>query len=350
MENELIVAEKLNPVELFFGDGLEPVLGNIAEQCRSYVFDIESKSGRKDCASLAYKIARSKTTIDDLGKKLLADQKAKIKQGDAQRKKARDFLENLKNEVRQPLTTWEQEQERIKEEEARREIERVERIEAAINDIQAHEDKVGLDSTVAEIKQVIKSLSTIEVTENDFQEFTKATQKTKDDVLSYLNEVLDKRVKYEAEEAERKAEAERLAKIAAEQKAEADRLAAERRAIEEEKARAEAQKRAEQEAAERKRREEQIAREAAEKAQAENDAAIREAVERIKSDAAEKERQQIEKERIEREEAERKAADKRHRAYVKRAAVKELKKVTADAEAVFNTIDAGNVPHVSVGY
>ena len=350
MENELIVAEKLNPVELFFGDGLESVLGNIAEQCRSYVFDIESKSGRKDCASLAYKIARSKTTIDDLGKKLLADQKAKIKQGDAQRKKARDFLENLKNEVRQPLTTWEQEQERIKEEEARKEIERVEKIEQAIAGIKLSDGMLSWASTTDEIQSMIKSVSEITVDEHGFQEFVETAKEVKNDTLDALNNALVARERYEAEEAERKAEAERLAKIAAEQKAEADRLAAERRAIEEEKARAEAQKRAEQEAAERKRREEQIAREAAEKAQAEKEAAIREAEERVKREAAEKERQRIEKERIEREEAERKAADKRHRASIKRAAVKELKKVTADAVAVFNAIDAGNVPHVSVGY
>ena len=126
--------------------------------------------------------------------------------------------------------------------------ERVKQIAAAIADIRAHMNKVNLDSTIVEIDKVIYSLSTIEVTENNFGEFTETAQKTKDETFFYLKEMLDKRIKYEVEEAERK------------------------------------------------------------------------------------------------------AADKRHRAYVKRAAVKELKKVTADAVAVFNAIDAGNVPHVSVGY
>ena len=62
--------------------------------------------------------------MDSAGKKLVADWKEKAKKVDESRKIARDFLDNLRDEVRRPLTEWEEaEEKRIAEEKAREEFE-----------------------------------------------------------------------------------------------------------------------------------------------------------------------------------------------------------------------------------
>ena len=57
---------------------------------------------------MAYKVARSKTTLDDIGKELVAGWKDQAKEVDANRKLARETLDALKIKVRKPLTDWEE--------------------------------------------------------------------------------------------------------------------------------------------------------------------------------------------------------------------------------------------------
>ncbi|STR94742.1 Uncharacterised protein [Hafnia alvei] len=80
--------------------------------------DLSTKKGRDAIASMAHKVARSKTYIDNAGKDLVAELKALPKQIDESRRLVRERLDALKDEVRRPLTEWEAEQERIKAEEA----------------------------------------------------------------------------------------------------------------------------------------------------------------------------------------------------------------------------------------
>ena len=95
-----------------YGDqeALEAVLTEIETAARSIApGDVNTKAGREAISSLAYKIARSKTFLDDkLGKPLVRDWKAKAAAVDKLRKLARDRLDALKAEVRQPLTDYEQ--------------------------------------------------------------------------------------------------------------------------------------------------------------------------------------------------------------------------------------------------
>ncbi|MCW9157761.1 hypothetical protein N5I54_26990, partial [Klebsiella quasipneumoniae] len=87
-------------------------------EARSLVPDVTTKKGRDAIASMAHKVARSKTYIDSAGKDLVAELKALPKQIDESRRVVRERLDALKDEVRRPLTEWEAEQERIKAEEA----------------------------------------------------------------------------------------------------------------------------------------------------------------------------------------------------------------------------------------
>jgi hypothetical protein len=106
-ETGLTILKNLNPTEVFAGGGMTPLLAKIRQQVMLYVPNVETAAGRQDIRSLAYKVAQSKTALDNAGKGLVADWKAKARKADEARKEARDFLDSLKVEVRQPLTDWE---------------------------------------------------------------------------------------------------------------------------------------------------------------------------------------------------------------------------------------------------
>ncbi|MFB5010837.1 hypothetical protein ACE3L6_06935 [Enterobacter hormaechei subsp. steigerwaltii] len=116
---DLVVIEKQNAMAVFTTkEQLDPIIEAIEKEARSLVPDVSSRKGRDAIASMAHKVARSKTYIDNAGKDLVAELKALPKQIDESRRVVRERLDALKDEVRRPLTEWEAEQERIKAEEA----------------------------------------------------------------------------------------------------------------------------------------------------------------------------------------------------------------------------------------
>ncbi|MGU3413734.1 hypothetical protein ACLBW0_08470 [Enterobacteriaceae bacterium C34A] len=116
---DLVVIEKQNAMAVFTTkEQLDPIIEAIEQEARSLVPDVSTRKGRDAIASMAHKVARSKTYIDNAGKDLVAELKALPKQIDESRRIVRERLDALKDEVRRPLTEWEAEQERIKAEEA----------------------------------------------------------------------------------------------------------------------------------------------------------------------------------------------------------------------------------------
>lgn len=110
----LIVVEKTTAMAVFTESSkLDPLLAKITEKAKSLVPDTSTAKGRKEIASIAYQVARTKTYLDSLGKDLVDDLKEVPKKIDASRKKTRDYLDALAQEVRKPLDDWEAEQERI---------------------------------------------------------------------------------------------------------------------------------------------------------------------------------------------------------------------------------------------
>ena len=287
-ENELIVIKELNPVEVFTTDGIAGVLKTIEEKVLAHVPVLETPAGRKDIASLAFKVARSKTLLDEMGKKLVEEAKKTVKTIDGHRKEVRDTLDGLKEKVRQPLTDWEDEEERRKAE--------VERI--------AQEKAQARVDALACVGVSLPFLQAKELSEDDFsailKEATEAHKAEQDRIADEKRKADERAV---ALEKERQEEAAKLAseraelekkqaeenarqkaaweKIEAEQKAEAarmkaerDKLEAERRAVEDtrrEQEHREAIELAKKEAAERAVQEakERAEREAREKAEAE---------------------------------------------------------------------------------
>jgi len=69
--------------------------------------DISTKKGREGIASLAYKIAKSKTALDNLGKEMNEAKRAEINQVDAERRRLKEAIQTLQDDIRKPLTDWE---------------------------------------------------------------------------------------------------------------------------------------------------------------------------------------------------------------------------------------------------
>lgn len=93
---------------------LDAILIEIANNARKLVADVSSAKGRAAIASNAAKVASSKAAIEKAGKDLADKQKEIPRLIDASRKKSRDFLDALKEEIRMPLTIWENEQIQLK--------------------------------------------------------------------------------------------------------------------------------------------------------------------------------------------------------------------------------------------
>ncbi len=353
MSTELaLVPPKETAIQVFqAANGLDPYLQQIRAEIDAFVPDVSTKKGRDAIASIAHKVARSKTALDNVGKELVAELKEIPKKIDAERKRMRDTLDAWKDEVRAPLNEWEQ-----------AEADRVARHTDRIDWLRNRDDQVA-ELSAAEIQGRIADTEAVEVGP-EWEEFEAEAHRVKAATLTTLQLALTKRQAYEAEQAElerlraeaaqreQKEREERIAREAAEQaqreaeqRAQAEREAAVRREAE---ARAAAERR-ELElklAAERAERERVEAQQRAE--QAERDAEAR----AERAAAAERQRQADEQARQEAE-ARAREADIAHKTAVL-TSIKEAfmsAGVTEEqAKAIINMIRKGEVPSVSITY
>lgn len=288
---DLVVIEKQNSMAVFTTkEQLDPIIEAIEKEARSLVPDVSTRKGRDAIASMAHKVARSKTYIDNAGKDLVAELKALPKQIDESRRIVRERLDALKDEVRKPLTDWEADQERIKAEEAMN----------AMHD-EALEMNEQFDRQLAvqiEADHEMALLMNVKFDRDREEQRRQAEQAQREH---------EERIKREAaERARRDAEAKHKAEIEAAARREA-----------EEKARAELAERQRIEAEQRAAREKQ---EAEERARREKEEAV--AAERRRQEEAEAAR--LAEEQRKAEEEARRAADKEHRRTVNRRVIAAL--------------------------
>ncbi len=370
---ELVVLEQLKPLEIFTPEGTSDILEKIKKEARSHALDISTDKGREQIRSLAYKIARSKTLLDDMGKDLVADQKKQISLIDAERKRIRDELDDLKEEIRAPLTEWEE-----------KEKSRVAAQETALLEFDA---ALRFDLPNPPSAVVLQRIEAVEkLYARDWQEFGKRAQLAFDVAQKRLADVLVASQKYESEQAElerlrkeqaereqqereekirqeaaakAKAEAEETARKEAEAeaarvKAEQDKAEQDRQRLERERAEADVRaKQAEEDRlaaiakaeADRKAAEEQAERERAEAERKAKEAA---------DAAAQRERDRIEEEKkAEADATAKREADKKHRAKVNHEALSALVASglsEADAKKVIEAVAKGLIPHVKISY
>lgn len=329
---DLVVIEKKNAMAVFTNnDQLDPLIEAIEKEARSLVPDVTTKKGRDAIASMAHKVARSKTYIDNAGKDLVAELKALPKQIDESRRVVRERLDALKDEVRRPLTEWEAEQDRIKAEEAMNAL---------------HAEALAMNE--------------------EFDRQLAARIESDHEMALLMNDAFDR------EQAEKKAEAERQRiareeeiKRQAEEKAKREAAEKAQREIDAAAAREReailAKERAERERIEAQQRAEREQREAAERAEREKQAAVeaerrkaQEEADRIRREAEQREQARLAEEKRKADEQARREADVKHRKFVGTEIVKALLANTSlsrdQAIEVLTSIKDGNIPHTGISY
>lgn len=373
---EIIKTENDTVLALFSKKGgLDPILEEVRNKVKEFKPDLTTKEGRKAISSIANKVVKTKTKLEEIGKELVSEWKEKSKLVDAERRRVREALDQIRDEVRAPLTEWE----------SREEL-RVDSLIKRISEIEAFKD-LTFELGSSDIKDKLEALLNIDVDSNNWDEFSMKAKEVKLISMRHIEAQLEKSLKVEEEKREferlKKAEEERkqkehdekIAKEAEERaRAEAERKAKEQREkdeqeakkekdrIELEKAEAERKqkeseeriKNMEREAEENKKREEKERKERDERAKAEKEEAVEKEKQRMRLEQAEKERKQKEEQeeakRIEQE----RIKDKQHRDNVERMAVDSLMDILqvniTMAENIVKVISQNKISCVTINY
>jgi len=158
---------------------LEPVkfdqfFDEVAREVRSHVPDLKTEKGRKAVASLAFKVTKTKTAIDDARKALTEEKRAEIKKVDEAGKVIRDKLDALRDEARAPLTEWE-----------KAEAARTEACQAIIGTIKRDGVILG-DDTCETVAGRLDLIRAIEITADQFQELEEIAKTLRDNAIQSL--------------------------------------------------------------------------------------------------------------------------------------------------------------------
>jgi colicin import membrane protein len=204
----LTTVATLVPKVVFAPGGVDKLLTALETEVRAQagaLRDISQPKNRKAITSLAYKVARSKTALDDMGKDLGAEWKRLAGLVDADRRNLRERLEALQAEVRAPLDRYEAEEEKRKAEH-----------EAAIAAILAMGETEGMTAEqIAERQWTVPSND-----ERAWQEYAFRADEAINSVVERLATAHEAAVQREAAEAEAAAaHAAEAARIAAENEA-----------------------------------------------------------------------------------------------------------------------------------
>lgn len=361
---DIAVIVQHNPAIVLLDAGKrDDLFAHIRREVDAFEPDLTTTKGRDAIKSLAYKITRTKTAIDAAGKQLNEEARAKINVVDAARRTAREELDALAEEVRKPLTAWEEAEK--------------ERVAGCREDIEAFKRAavVTMDDTATSVRERGADVWAQKLDPERYGDMLSEAQAAKEHAVETLKTALARLTQEEADRAELerlRAEAAERERIDAERCAEEERRAreaeeaklAEERRLAAEKAETERLERIEQEAAERaKRSAEEAARAEQEGRDREHAEAL--AAERRRAEEAER-AAQAERDRIAKEEAARKAEsdriaaeqakrerDQKHRGAVMKAAKEAIMTCGVDedtAKKIVLLIRAGEVPHVSLGF
>jgi colicin import membrane protein len=309
-ETALIPIDEIN-LDLAYSNrkSIDAVLAKLKVAAEAHVPDTSTEAGRKAIASNSYKVSRCKTWMVSHAKKMTEDWRKKTKTVNALRNHVEAFCDDLRDRTREPLTKIE-EAEKAEREARRKELEMLADWDEALE----HNALVDREREVARKEA---ELAAAEAARLEKERAEQAEQDRKEREAQIAREA--------AEKAKRDAEAaiqrEREAKERAEKEAKEAAECAEREKIEA----IEAERQKAQEKAERLERE-RLAAEAEKK--------------RIAAEYKEK--------------AVRLARHHAHRAKVRKEAIQALITVgnfdDEEAERVFEIIDAGKVPNITIIY
>ncbi len=294
--------------------GLDSVLALIAREFENFKPDLTTPKGRKEIKSTARKVASSKVVLDEFAKNLVAEQKAVIKKVDAARKKARDYLDELRTLIRKPLTEWEE-----------AENERIEGHKKQLAKIRDDAEVISSSWKSMPISEMDECLELLQTQTNiNWQEFVLEATEVINNAIATINSAIESRKIYDIEQEEILAK-EAIAKVQLEKEREQAEL--ERKEKE----------RISREIAVQKAREE-------ERIQAEENSRIAVQEERLRIESAAKAKEaEIKKNKYNVE----------HRAKIQESIVNALVRRGVSeiiAKVVVAELSVGNIPHVKIVY
>jgi len=369
-DSSLVPVSSISVKEVFTSpNGVDSILKAIQAQVDSFIPDMTTKAGQKAIASMAYKVAKTKTTLDDLGKDLTAEMKKQTSLVDSNRKLIRDFCDELKEKVRKPLTDFEN-----------KEKERIQTMTNRLNNLRSFANitvngiKLTLEQMqerMIELKEIGNSLN--EASWNEFLDSAKMAYSSSVESLSreiseretYLKEQAElEKLRKEKEEREKKEREDQIARESAErarkeaeEKDEKERLAKEREHQEEIKRKQDEVNRIERE------KQEALERKKQAELKAEQDRIAKEnEIKRLEEEnkqriakAIEEEKKKIEMAiQREKEHQEKREKDLKHRAIINNSALNSIIEHCGlnedQAKEVVKAIAKGLIENVSIKY
>lgn len=340
---------------------IDKILGDLRGKAEAFKASctVETAKGRREIASFARRIASSKAALDAAGKSINDELRKTINVVDAERRRVRAELDDLRDDVRAPLTKWEADEEarvsRLKERLANLAAlpDPAVEIDAARNRVERLE-AFDVDQTWQEFRE--QALAAHKASLNAWRQALTAAEERAE--LARLRAEKEERERQEAERArlaredeERRAREAREAEAAAE--AERQRQAALEKAREEERQRAakEAEERIEAEKRRAAGEVERAKREAEEAIRKAEQARIAEAEKKAAEEARIRAEKEAEDKRLEAD-AKKRAEDKAHRAKVRKRIADQIVSASGvqqkTAETIAEALMAGEIPHCEV--
>lgn len=211
---QLIAIDALKAKEVFSEKGVPALIEKVKKHVKEATkLDPNTPEGREERRSLAYKIARTKTGVDNIGKDYVGELKKITTAIDSRRKHWRDTMDDIQAAVRQPLTEYETKEK--------------ERIGGHQTAIQQMRDLMAYDYEPTS-EDVEKRIAQIEViNQRDFEEFKEQAQTVADNASGRLSEKLAAVIK--AEHDAKELEELRQAKIEQDKKDNEERIRQEER-------------------------------------------------------------------------------------------------------------------------
>ena len=314
--------------------GLASIISQISEQAHTAAqgLDAATAANRTKLASLAYSVAKAKTSIDSTGKDLVAEAKSKIQVVDNNRKQVRDALDKLKDDIRRPVTEF--------EEAEKKRLAVIQDVIDQLSSLASANDANGGRLSAEQLR--LRRHQAAALAKNDYGDMAEKAA----ECIKFLDTAITAADEYEQQQAEiQRLQAEQAAREQAERDA---KIAAE--AAEKARAEAEAKAKAEREASERARIEAQLRAEQAERdkqaaidrAEAEKQAAVQAERLRIEAEAAQAEKAAAER-----------AANVENQRKVNRTIMDVMLECGIEEEAAkafLIKVVQGKVPHLKITY
>jgi len=201
MQDLIPQIEEKNIPSLFVQGGLNTLLAYISDIARSIIVDITTAKGRTEIAHVAASVARSKTYLDNIGKAYVSTLKEMPKEVDEERKRMREILDNLKIEVRKPLTDWEDSE--------RNRVEGIKRKIMYIRNIPFPASIIEVEDSISKLKEFL--------IDSSFEEYEQEAREIWSSMAYQMQQHKEKLLLQEEEDLNRKEEEEKIKKDRIEQ-------------------------------------------------------------------------------------------------------------------------------------